>query len=76
MGRYDVAGIFPQRQYKKEFDNDLIIVDWLTQYSEEKDATYVRGFLGRMLFAGDDGVKKKYVFFPVVKKCGVCYPNS
>ena len=42
----------------KEFDNDLVIVDWLTQYSEIKDATYVRGFLGRMLFAGDDGMKK------------------
>ena len=41
-----------------EFDNDDIIVDWLTQYSEIKDATYVRGFLGRMLFAGEDGVKK------------------
>ncbi|SKA66261.1 ATPase components of ABC transporters with duplicated ATPase domains [Eubacterium uniforme] len=42
----------------KDFDCDDIIVDWLTQYSEIKDATYVRGFLGRMLFAGDDGVKK------------------
>lgn len=42
----------------KEFDNDLTIVDWLTQFSDEKDVTYVRGFLGRMLFAGDDGVKK------------------
>ena len=41
-----------------EFDNDLTITDWLTQYSDEKDATYVRGFLGRMLFAGEDGVKK------------------
>ncbi len=41
-----------------EFDNDLTIADWLTQYSEIKDATYVRGFLGRMLFAGEDGVKK------------------
>ncbi len=41
-----------------EFDNDLTIADWLTQYSAIKDATYVRGFLGRMLFAGDDGVKK------------------
>lgn len=41
-----------------EFDNDDIIVDWLTQYSPVKDVTYVRGFLGRMLFAGDDGVKK------------------
>ncbi|MCR5628106.1 ATP-binding cassette domain-containing protein [Eubacterium sp.] len=42
----------------KDFDCDDIIVDWLTQYSEIKDATYVRGFLGRMLFAGDDGIKK------------------
>ena len=42
----------------KDFDNDLTIADWLTQYSEIKDATYVRGFLGRMLFAGEDGVKK------------------
>jgi len=41
-----------------EFDSDLTIADWLTQYSEIKDATYVRGFLGRMLFAGEDGVKK------------------
>lgn len=50
-------GYFP-KDNTKEFDNDLTIVDWLTQFSEEKDATYVRGFLGRMLFAGDDGVKK------------------
>ena len=42
----------------KEFDNDDTIVEWLTQYSEIKDVTYVRGFLGRMLFAGEDGVKK------------------
>ena len=43
------------------FDTDLLIVDWLTQYSEIKDATYVRGFLGRMLFAGEDGTKKMRV---------------
>lgn len=42
----------------EEFDNDLTIVDWLTGYSPVKDVTYVRGFLGRMLFAGEDGVKK------------------
>ena len=41
-----------------EFANDDTIVEWLTQYSPEKDVTYVRGFLGRMLFAGEDGVKK------------------
>lgn len=41
-----------------EFNNDLNITEWLTQYSEIKDATYVRGFLGRMLFPGEDGIKK------------------
>ena len=41
-----------------EFNNDYTIVDWLTGYSPIKDVTYVRGFLGRMLFAGEDGVKK------------------
>ena len=45
----------------KIFDTDLIIVDWLTQFSEIKDATYVRAFLGRMLFPGEDGVKKMRV---------------
>ncbi len=50
-------GYFP-KDNTKEFDNDLVIVDWLTQFSEEKDATYVRGFLGRMLFRGEDGLKK------------------
>ena len=42
----------------QDFDNDLNIAEWLAQYSENKDATYVRGFLGRMLFPGDAGVKK------------------
>ncbi len=42
----------------EEFDNDLTITDWLTGYSPVKDVTYVRGFLGRMLFAGEDGVKR------------------
>ena len=42
----------------KEFDSDLTIADWLMGYSPVKDITYVRGFLGRMLFAGEDGVKK------------------
>lgn len=41
-----------------EFNNDYTITEWLTGYSPVKDVTYVRGFLGRMLFAGEDGVKK------------------
>ncbi len=48
---------FP-KDSSREFDNDLTIADWLMGYSPIKDITYVRGFLGRMLFAGDDGVKK------------------
>ncbi|MBD5450675.1 MAG: ATP-binding cassette domain-containing protein [Lachnospiraceae bacterium] len=41
-----------------EFDNDYTITEWLMGYSPVKDVTYVRGFLGRMLFAGEDGVKR------------------
>ncbi|MBR0172997.1 MAG: ATP-binding cassette domain-containing protein [Lachnospiraceae bacterium] len=47
-----------EKDNTKEFDNDYTITEWLTGYSENKDTTYVRGFLGRMLFAGDDGVKR------------------
>ena len=42
----------------KEFASDDTIVDWMMPYSPEKDVTYVRGFLGRMLFSGDDGLKR------------------
>ena len=48
---------FP-KDSNEEFNNDYTITEWLTAYSPVKDVTYVRGFLGRMLFAGDDGVKK------------------
>jgi len=48
---------FP-KDFNNEFDNDYTITEWLTGYSPVKDVTYVRGFLGRMLFAGEDGVKK------------------
>ncbi len=37
---------------------DLNLVDWLRQYSEEKDETFIRGFLGRMLFSGEETQKK------------------
>ena len=40
------------------FDVDENLTEWLRKYSKDPDETYVRGFLGRMLFAGDDGVKK------------------
>lgn len=48
---------FP-KDFGSEFSSDYTITEWLTQYSENKDATYVRGFLGRMLFGGEDGVKR------------------
>ena len=48
---------FP-KDFGGEFDNDLTIAEWLSGYSPVDDITYVRGFLGRMLFAGEDGVKK------------------
>ncbi|MBQ4002024.1 MAG: ATP-binding cassette domain-containing protein [Lachnospiraceae bacterium] len=41
-----------------EFRSDIRIYDWLQGYSPIKDITYVRGFLGRMLFAGEDGEKR------------------
>ncbi len=43
------------------FANDLNLVDWLRQYSEEKDESFIRGFLGRMLFSGEESLKKASV---------------
>ena len=39
------------------FNSDLSIVDWLRQYSSDQDETYIRSFLGRMLFSGDEALK-------------------
>ena len=46
------------RDNSSYFDNDLNITEWLKQYSKEQDDSYVRGFLGRMLFSGDESLKK------------------
>jgi len=51
---------FP-RDNSQFFRNDLNLVDWLRQYSEEKDESYIRGFLGRMLFSGEESLKKASV---------------
>ena len=40
------------------FQDDLMLVDWLRQYSKDPDETYVRSFLGRMLFSGEEALKK------------------
>ena len=47
-----------EKDFEKHFNNDMRIVDWLTQYSQEKEEAFVRGFLGRMLFSGEDALKK------------------
>ena len=48
---------FPQEN-SGYFDGDLSIIDWLRQYTDVEEETYVRGFLGRMLFSGDESLKK------------------
>ncbi|MCK4956152.1 MAG: ATP-binding cassette domain-containing protein, partial [Candidatus Cloacimonetes bacterium] len=43
------------------FDNDLILTEWLNQYTDNNDESYIRGFLGRMLFTGEDALKQANV---------------
>lgn len=61
-GSYKWGVTTSQAYFKKDnttlFDTGDDITQWLTGYSKIKDVTYVRGFLGRMLFPGEDGVKK------------------
>ena len=52
---------FPKDNTKFFADTDLNLVDWLRQYSTEKDESYIRGFLGRMLFSGEESLKKSTV---------------
>lgn len=50
------------KNHNEYFDRcDLSLVDWLRQYSEEKSESYIRGFLGRMLFSGDEALKEAQV---------------
>jgi ATPase subunit of ABC transporter with duplicated ATPase domains len=56
-GETMTAAYFP-KENSPYFDNDLKLIDWLRQYTTENDETYVRGFLGRMLFSGDESLKK------------------
>ncbi|MDX2053150.1 MAG: ATP-binding cassette domain-containing protein [Polyangiaceae bacterium] len=55
-GRTVNVGYFP-KDNAKYFDTDLNLINWLKQYTKEQEESFVRGFLGRMLFSGDD-VKK------------------
>ena len=53
---------FPTDAEKEKFFlTDLNLVDWLRQYSVEKDESFIRGFLGRMLFSGEESLKKATV---------------
>jgi ATPase subunit of ABC transporter with duplicated ATPase domains len=49
----DNASYFESGQYN--------LIDWLRQYSNEKDESFIRGFLGKMLFSGDQALKKTNV---------------
>ncbi|MHB8852896.1 MAG: ABC-F family ATP-binding cassette domain-containing protein [Ignavibacteriaceae bacterium] len=55
-----VQSYFP-KENSSYFNVDLNLIDWLRQYSKEKDETFIRGFLGRMLFSGDESLKKANV---------------
>ncbi|MBN1497429.1 MAG: ATP-binding cassette domain-containing protein [Spirochaetes bacterium] len=56
-GETMTAAYFP-KDHDRYFESDLRLIDWLRQFTEENDETYVRGFLGRMLFSGDESLKK------------------
>jgi ATPase subunit of ABC transporter with duplicated ATPase domains len=54
------SAYFP-KENSKYFDTDLNLVDWLRQYSKDKDETFIRSFLGRMLFSGEESLKQASV---------------
>src|SRR5690606_33826417 len=51
------SAYFP-KDNTKYFDSDLNLIDWLRQYSKDQDESFIRGFLGRMLFSGEEALKK------------------
>ncbi len=61
-GEFEWGVTTTQTYFPKEnssyFNVDINLIDWLRQYSKEKDETFIRGFLGRMLFSGDESLKK------------------
>ncbi len=64
-GEFEWGITTSQAYFPKEnssyFNVDLNLIDWLRQYSKEKDETFIRGFLGRMLFSGEESLKKANV---------------
>jgi len=59
-GSTTTQAYFP-KEHAKFFTEDLNLIDWLRQFSKEKDESFIRGFLGKMLFSGDDTQKKATV---------------
>ena len=59
-GQTITTSYFP-KDNTKYFSNEVTLLDWLREYSKEKDDTFVRSFLGRMLFSGEEGLKKTNV---------------
>ncbi len=59
-GQTITTSYFP-KDNTKYFSNEVSLLDWLREYSKEKDDTFVRSFLGRMLFSGEEGLKKTNV---------------
>ena len=56
-----ITSAFFPKDNAEYFNTDLNLVDWLRQYSVEKDESFIRGFLGRMLFSGEESLKKANV---------------
>ncbi len=59
-GSTTTQAYFP-KEHAKYFTNDINLIEWLRQFSKEKDESFIRGFLGKMLFSGDDTQKKATV---------------
>ncbi len=59
-GASTIRAYFP-RENRKYFETDLNLLDWLRQFSKDQDENFIRGFLGRMLFSGDESLKKASV---------------
>jgi ATPase subunit of ABC transporter with duplicated ATPase domains len=55
-----IRAYFP-KENKSFFETDLSLIDWLRQFSKETDENFIRGFLGRMLFSGEEAAKKASV---------------
>ena len=64
---------FPKDNSEYFDGSDANLVDWLRQYSpHDQSESFLRGFLGRMLFSGEE-VNKNQTFFPEEKKCAACF---